>query len=590
MSVKSLSILTTVVVFSILTTVAIFSSYSTMNKNSWVKESDEISEEFTKDFSKLYPELGSSLGYQEYDSLGANPTKELEEREIQLLKKWKSKLEKMAKTTQSKNLQVDLLILLEKVSTDLKRKEVDNKIGAIPFYKPSQSIYNSLFQLINKQSPLKRKKAAVDRFKYYMSESNKKNLIQAYRSEIKRHQLKYENKKKFFPFEGAINKYLSDSNSYIKGVKELLEQTGRSDWKEEYELFTKEVKAYDNYAKKVLLPLARKKPNLPEDVYKLVLKGVGVDAQPTSMIKLGKKEYHKVYAKFEKLALKLSKKHKLSNSSPASVVSFLKSNQVSSLDEVSKLYNSASDRLEDIIKKNDLVTLPSKKMLIRFAGDAESKATPVPHINPPPLINNNGVLPEFVVPTSSSGKLTFDDFSYESAATILTAHEGRPGHDLQFSKMLENPISIVRSRYAMNSVNVEGWALYAEDLVFPYLTDEEKLIAYQARLWRIARYFLDPMVQLGKADGNEVMKVFNKELGVSKVMSGLEYQRYAFRDPGQATAYYQGLLNILELKKDLKSEFGDMNLKCFNDTLLSFGLLPHKEIRIFKEQFKKCSI
>jgi len=79
-------------------------------------------------------------------------------------------------------------------------------------------------------------------------------------------------------------------------------------------------------------------------------------------------------------------------------------------------------------------------------------------------------------------------------------------------------------------------------------------------------------------------------LGVSKVMAGLEYERYAFGEPGQATAYYHGLLNIIELKEYLSLEYGQMQMKCFNDTLLSFGLLPHKQIRIFKEQFRKCSL
>jgi hypothetical protein len=566
-----------------------FQGCSSLNNKSWVKESDKVSEDFTKEFSKLYPELGSSLGYQEFDSLGVNPSKELEDREIDLLKSWKKRLKDEIASVTSKNLKVDLLILLDKVETDLKWKIVDSKLGAIPFYKSSQSVYNSLFQLINDQSPQKRKKAAVDRFKYYMSSASKKNLVDAYFEEIKRHEIKYNKRKKFYPFKGAVEKYLADSSSYVSGVKELLEKSGRTDWGKEYKVFQEKIKTYDSFVKNNFLPKTRKTPNYPRDVYKLVLKGVGVDSEPEKMIKLGEKEYKRVYDKFKKLAHKIAKKRNLKGSRPGDVVRFLKSKQVSSIKEVSHLYNSASDRLERIITDNDLVTLPSKKLLIRFAGDAESKASPVPHLNPPPLIDNNGILPEFVVPTSSSGKLPFDDFSYESAATILTAHEGRPGHDLQFSKMLENPVSIVRSRYAMNSVNVEGWALYAEDLVFPYLTDEEKLIAYQTRLWRIARYYLDPLVQLGKAGRDKVMNVFNKELGVSKVMSGLEYQRYAFRNPGQATAYYHGLLNIIELKKDLSAEYGQMKMKCFNDTLLSFGLLPHKEIKIFKDQFKKCS-
>jgi hypothetical protein len=568
----------------------VFVSCSTLtSKKNWVKSSDNISEEFTKSFSEIYPEMGSSLGYQEFDKLGMNLSKETERAEIALLKIWEKRLNKKLLRESSQNLKVDLLILLDRVQTDLEWKVVDEKLATISFYEASKVIYNSLFQLINKQSPKKRKKDAVSRFKYYMSNSGKSNLIDAYQSEIIRNQIKYKDRKKFYPFEGEVKKYLADSSSYIKGVKELLEKSGRTDWIKEYELFSVKIKKYDIFIKDKILPQARKQPNYPKDVYKLILKGAGVNTDPDSMIKIGKRDYSKIYGKFRIIAKKLSKKYNLTKSDPASVIKFLKSKQVSSIKEVSVLYNSASDRLEKIIRKNNLVSLPRKKLMIRFAGDAESKASPVPHLNPPPLIDNEGVLPEFVVPTSSSGKPPFDDFSYKSAATILTAHEGRPGHDLQFSKMLESPVSIVRARYAMNSVNVEGWALYAEDLVYPYLTDEEKMVAIQSRLWRIARYFLDPMVQLGKAKQSKVMQIFNNELGVSKVMAGLEYQRYAFRNPGQATAYYQGLLNILNIKKDFESEYGNLNLKCFNDTLLSFGLLPHKQIRLFKQQFQKCS-
>ena len=563
---------------------------STFHKNTWIKESDKVAEDFSKQFSALFPERGSDLGYQEFDSFGVNPTEGLEQSDIDLLKSWKSKLTKELATVESKDLKVDLLILLDTVETDLKWKEVDDKLGKIPFYKPSESIYNILSEVITDQSSQKRKDASVQRFQYYMSDNNKKNIIDAYHDETLRYQEKYKSKKKFYPFRGAVEKYLENSSSYVTGIKELLEKTGTKGWEGAYKVFQEKIKTYDNFVKTDMLPKSRKTPNLPLDVYQLVLKDVGVDSEPEDMIELGKREYKIVYKDFEKLAKKVAKKHHLKSETPQAVIAFLKKKQVSSIEEASVLYNSASERLEDIIRKNDLVTLPNKKLIIRFAGDAESKANPVPHLNPPPLINNVGILPEFVVPTSSSGKLPFDDFSYESGATILTAHEGRPGHDLQFSRMLENPTSIVRTQYAANSVNVEGWALYAEDIIFPYLSDEEKLIAYQTRLWRIARYFLDPLVQSGRMDNKEVTRIFHNELGVSKVMAGLEYDRYTFGEPGQATAYYHGLLNIIELKKDLSLEYGQMQMKCFNDTLLSFGLLPHKQIRIFKEQFKKCSL
>ncbi len=504
------------------------------------------------------------------------------------LKKWQKRLNNELNQQKDKNVQVDLSILLRNIERTLKWQQMEEELGMIPFYEASHSVYSSLFQLINPQSPEQRKKDAVSRFKYYMSKKDKPTLIGAYLAEIKRHENKFKGQKKFYPFRGEIQKYLSDSPSYTEGVRKMLEKSGRDDWKKEFAQFKKEVSQYDEYVKSKLLPKSRKSPMYPIEVYQYVLKGVGVETPPQELIKIGQREYKKLYKRYTTLAQKIAKKNNLAKKDPLSVVKYLKKNIIADPEKVEALYNKTADRLERLIRENNIVTLPSKKLKIRFAGEAESKASPVPHLNPPPLLNNDGILPEFVVPTAKSGHLPFDDFSYKSAAAILTAHEGRPGHDLQFSRMIESPVSIIRARYAMNSVNVEGWAVYAEDLVYPYFTEEEKFVATQMRLWRIARYFLDPMVQTGKADKNKVIKTFNKELGVSKEMAVLEYNRYAFRSPGQATAYFEGLLNIREIKKDLEANYGSIDPKCFHDTLLSFGLLPHSKVRHFSGQFKKC--
>ena len=66
-------------------------------------------------------------------------------------------------------------------------------------------------------------------------------------------------------------------------------------------------------------------------------------------------------------------------------------------------------------------------------------------------------------------------------------HEGRPGHELQFAQMVANGVSQARALYAFNSVNVEGWALYAEAEMLPYEPVEGQLIALQHRLLRQSR-------------------------------------------------------------------------------------------------------
>src|SRR3546814_5460706 len=101
-------------------------------------------------------------------------------------------------------------------------------------------------------------------------------------------------------------------------------------------------------------------------------------------------------------------------------------------------------------------------MVMRLGSAAESAAQPAPHFLPAPLVGNTGQQGQFVLPVSvpnpDGSSLEYDDFNFESAAWTLSAHEGRHGHELQFTAMVERGISLARTLFAVNSVNVEGWA------------------------------------------------------------------------------------------------------------------------------------
>ena len=95
-------------------------------------------------------------------------------------------------------------------------------------------------------------------------------------------------------------------------------------------------------------------------------------------------------------------------------------------------------------------------------------------MSPPRLIGNTGEYGEFVLPLKATGgsdgtSLKIDDFTHLSASWPLTAHEGRPGHELQFTAMVERGVSQARVIFAANSVNIEGWALYSEEIIQPFL-------------------------------------------------------------------------------------------------------------------------
>jgi uncharacterized protein (DUF885 family) len=211
---------------------------------------------------------------------------------------------------------------------------------------------------------------------------------------------------------------------------------------------------------------------------------------------------------------------------------------------------------------------------------------------PPPLLNNHGERGAFVLPLGTTGQggeaLKYDDFTFAAASWTLTAHEARPGHELQFDAMVERGVSLARGMFAFNSTNVEGWGLYAEWMMLPYMTDEGKLVSLDYRLLRAARAFLDPELQQGKITPAQAMQVLEKDVVCSKGFATEEVERFTFRMPGQAVSYFNGYTRLREIRSDAEKAMGNkFNAQRFHDFVLSQGLLPPSVLRKAVEEFVK---
>jgi uncharacterized protein (DUF885 family) len=251
--------------------------------------------------------------------------------------------------------------------------------------------------------------------------------------------------------------------------------------------------------------------------------------------------------------------------------------------EVLDYYRNILKELETIIRDNELVTLPDREAAIRLATEAESAAAPVPFLSPPQLIGNTGQQGEFVLVTHSPNEEDggeVSDFGSPASTWSLTAHEARPGHEMQFASMVENGISQARVIYAFNSANVEGWGLYSEAIMQQYLSPEAQLFGLKARLIRAARAFLDPMLNLGLIGKEEALELITRDVGLSKALANQEINRYTFRAPGQATSYYYGYMNLMSLRAEVELRMRDrFNQRAYHDFLLKQGLLPPDILR-----------
>ena len=550
---------------------------STSNKKApnWIQQSNRIADEYSIELGQLYPEVASHNGYKQFDSEVMSVVDDIETRQADFLTKWQKKLNILLKKTTDSNLHDDLQVMINFVEGGIRYNHLQQKYGFIPFEEPAQVILGSLMDLLGPQATQEQKLAAQVRLqKYVHGFKNYKPLVVAYESRIRFVAGKPSPRMKFYPAKESIETYLKNSDSTVEAVKTLLKGSGLVGWEQDFALLQSQISNYNAFIKSAVLPLGRTDYKIPEEMYANRLKANGVDVSPQELIRLGLQDYKNLYLEFNQLLKTVAQNNSLSSSDPQTVFSFLRTKVVKDQKSVQALYQKVSDDITAIIKQNDLVTVPDDPVLFSFASAEVSKAMPIPYLLPPRLIGNTGEKPLFIIPTTDTGDFAYDDFAYEAAAYDLFAHEGRPGHDLQFRSILESGVSTIRATYAFNSTNVEGWALYSEMMMYPYATLEAKLVILQMRLLRIARMFLEPQLELGATNTNEISKKLFVELGFTEKWAQLEAWRYSSLT-GQATSYQFGYKKILKIKEEVRKAVGaKFTEKCFNDRYLKVGLLP----------------
>jgi uncharacterized protein (DUF885 family) len=429
--------------------------------------------------------------------------------------------------------------------------------------------------LLDERNPEARRRSALQRLRAYAGmEAGTAPITELARSRASE---RFRTAGLIWPYEAEVQQHLGNCERYIAGIAELFRASEVRDWQSAHERLAAQLRAHCEWVRDVVLPRARKDHALPRELYADRLKSVGVDITPEQAISLGMLAFAEVREEISRLAAQIARERKLDPGDYRRVLRELKRQQVPA-ERILALYRERLKQIEDIIVREQIITLPQRGASIRLASEAESAAIPAPHLNPPRLLGNKGELGEFVLPLrnpNAKSSAPADDDTTEAAAWTMTAHEARPGHELQFAAMVERRVSIARAAFAFNSTNVEGWGLYAEAVMIPYFPADGQLFALQLRLLRAARAFLDPMVNLGTMTPAGAKEFLMHEVVLSEPMAQQEADRYAFVWPGQAVSYLYGYARLRELRLKAEIALGErFNQREFHDLIIAQGLLP----------------
>ena len=558
----------------------------------WITKSNAHAQVLLDVLSKFSPEFASSTGIPGFDDKIADLGPGVNERTRAATIAAKDELAKRLLAETDPLVRQDLEILIRSASDNIASSLINERLTA-SFTDVGQLIFFGEFNLLQDQVDAARRPAALARLKRYTGLAAGTTPV----TELAKARFTEEaaDPKRLGPFKDKIVQSLANTARYTAGIRGLykkydldkLEGAGAA-----LDAFEKQLADYNTWVKATVLPRSRDDYRIPAELYADNLKQVGLDIPPQELMHKALLAFAEIRNEMQALAPLIAKAHGFTDPDYRAVIRELKKEQLPK-DQVEAYYAEVIKQIEDIIRREHIVTLPERAMIMRLASEAENAAQPAPHMQPPPLINNKGERGQFILttgnPPAAAGAKTegYDDFTHRAAAWTLTAHEGRPGHELQFSAMVERGVSLARSLFAFNSVNVEGWALYAEAELKPHEPLEGQLFALQARLQRAARAFLDPMLNLGLTTRERAHDILTQDVGLSEAMTRQEVDRYTFRAPGQATAYFYGYTKIMELRTATEVTLGPkFNRQAFNDFIIGEGLLPPELLaKSVREQF-----
>jgi Bacterial protein of unknown function (DUF885) len=543
----------------------------------WIAASNKYTNLLLAVEMKHTPELGSRQGLSQFDTEVSQPTLADEDQERQeteaVLATFKSALGQQ----KQKEVAQDLEIVIQKIELQFREQDFE-RAHKVDFLNASQTVFSGLRALLDEQTPSERRPAAVVRIRKYAGlEPGYKPLAEILKQRVIEQMAKPG---VVYPARTEIETELSRNSNYMEGVATLLEKYKLTGWQEPLNQLKIQLSDYDNWTRTNVLPKARNDFRLPPEEYALNLEDYGIDIPPAQLASMAQQAFSDIQAEMKPIAEQIAKERHLPSSDYRDVIRELKKQQLIG-DAILPFYQERLKQIEKIIVDKQIVTLPDRPARIRIATAAETAQQPAPHMVPPPFLHNTGQKGEFVLPLNipagpgQTSAEQYDDFTFDAAAWTLTAHEARPGHELQYDSMLEHGVSLARVRYAFNSTNVEGWGLYSEYLIRPYMPAEGQLVSLDYRLMRAARAFLDPELQAGKIQPADAYRVLEQDVVQSHAFAQEEVERYTYRSPGQANSYFYGYTKLIALRKDVEAALGTkFNQKKFHDFILAQGLLP----------------
>jgi uncharacterized protein (DUF885 family) len=162
---------------------------------------------------------------------------------------------------------------------------------------------------------------------------------------------------------------------------------------------------------------------------------------------------------------------------------------------------------------------------------------------------------------------------------LLTLHEAMPGHyvQLEYANDIQPPLRRIRRGVFGNGAYVEGWAVYASELMLDegYLDNspELRLTFLKQQLRMIANTILDVRLQTMGMTDQQAMDLMLKDAFQEQEEASGKLRR-AKLSSTQLPTYFVGWRDWHRLRQRYMQVKGSQNLKEFHEAALKAGAVP----------------
>lgn len=243
-------------------------------------------------------------------------------------------------------------------------------------------------------------------------------------------------------------------------------------------------------------------------------------------------------------------------------------NTAESRPQVLKDYQAMIDKIEQSLG-HLFVVRPKAKVIVDRIPEFKEKTAPGAYYNPPAMDGSRpGVF-----------SVNLLQLPKKHDMETLAYHEAIPGHHFQLAIQQELKGLPTFRKLIPFTAYAEGWALYAEKLVWEYdlFSDQYSVLGYLAsELFRAVRLVVDTGLHHKRWTREQAIEYMVRNTGADEVGVVIEVERYIVM-PGQATAYKVGELEILRLRDLAREKLGEaFDIRDFHNVILKNGSVPLK--------------